>query len=142
MDDAATGGRRNLRLESGNRRRTEVQIYMVLFYDTRIRPTVLKEWAKVNLPNMDLSRPEIPEEDVDPEDSHLFKDTKVLLCFKNEVARGLYEKEDEEIKSIVRARREQDLLIKSVHNADEQVRLELVHEYQKCAAFFILCILD
>ena len=74
---------------------------MSLYYDARIRPVVTKEWAETNLLNMDFSRAEIPEEQVDPKDSSLFKDTKIPLCFKNDVARKLYDLEEEEIKEKV-----------------------------------------
>ena len=131
MEDVAEGGRRKLNLDNGvRRRRTEVHVYMTLYYDTRIRPTVLKEWK--NMPNMDLGRSEAREGLVESDDSHLFKDTKIPLCFKNEVARRLYEAEEESIKSIVRTKREEDLLVKSVHNVSEEVRLELVQEYHRC----------
>ena len=116
---------------------------MSLYYDTQIRPTIVKEWGEVNLPNMDFSRPEVPEEQVDPEDSHLFKDTKIPLCFKNNVAQRLYEAEEEAIKAIVRSKRENDLLIKTVYNVSgEEERLELVREYQKYVARLIPCILN
>ena len=132
MDDVAVGGRRKLNLESGvPRRRTEVQVYMSLHYDLRIRPTVLKEWAEAKIVNMDFSRPEVPEEEIGPGDSHLFKDTKVPICFKNEVARRLFEEEEEVIKAEVRSKREADLLTKSVHNLGEEERMELVQEYHK-----------
>ena len=118
-------------------------MYMSLYYDTRIRPTVVKEWGEVNLPNMDFSRPEVPEEQVDPEDSHLFKDTKIPLCFKNNVAQRLYEAEEEAIKAIVRSKRENDLLIKTVYNVSgEEEQLELVREYQRYVARLIPCILN
>jgi len=111
---------------------------MALYYDTRIRPTVVKEWAEVNIPNMDFSGPvEIPEDQVDPEESSLFKDTKIPLCFKNLVAQRLYETEEEEIKEAVRSRREADLLTKTVYNASEEDRLELVRAYQKYVTGFI-----
>jgi len=113
-------------------------VYMTLYYDTRIRPVVVKEWAEADLPNMDFSRPEeVPEEEVDPEDSSLFKDTKIPLCFKNNVAQRLYEAEEDEIKEKVRSRREADLLTKTVYNASEEERLELVRKYQKYATGFI-----
>ena len=107
---------------------------MALYYDARIRETVVKEWSEANLPNMNFSgsHPEPPESDVDPEDSHLLKDIKIPLCFKNSVAQRLYEAEEDEIKKVVRSRREDDLLIKTVHNVREEERLELVREYQKC----------
>ena len=50
---------------------------------------------------MDFSRSEVPEEEVDPEDSVLMKNTKIPLCFKNNVAQQLYHDEDDEIKDVV-----------------------------------------
>lgn len=42
-DDGALSGRRDLRLEDRRPRKwSEVQVYMSLYYDTRIRPTILK----------------------------------------------------------------------------------------------------
>lgn len=104
---------------------------MSLYYDTRIRPVVVKRWAEANLPNMDFSRKEVPEEEVDPEDSSLFKDTKIPLFFKNLVAQQLYDAEDDAIKEVVRSQRDAVSLVKTVHNTDEEGRLELVREYQK-----------
>ena len=109
---------------------------MTLYYDTRIRPTVVKEWDEAKIMNMNFSgsQPEMPENQVDCEDSHLLKDIRIPLCFKNSVAQRLYEAEEEEIKEIVRSKREDELLVKTPHNVREDERLELVQEYQKCAA--------
>ena len=104
---------------------------MSLYYDTRIRPTVVKRWTEAPIPNMDFSGLEIPEDQVDPEDSALLKDTKIPLRFKNEVAQELYNAEEEEIKEAVRSKREADLLAKTVHNTTGDTRLELVQYYQK-----------
>ena len=104
---------------------------MSLYYDTRIRPIVVKKWAEANIPNMDFSREEVPEEEVDPEDSALFKDTKVPLFFKNLIAQQLYDVEEEEIKSEVRSKRDAEILIMTVYDADEEARLELVREYHR-----------
>ena len=91
---------------------------MSLYYDSRIRPVVVEQWAQANLPNMDFScsGPEIPEEEVEPEDSALMKDPKIPLCFKNDVAQKLYDTEDEEIKEAVRSKRGADLLVRTVYN--------------------------
>ena len=115
---------------------------MNLYYDARIRPIVVKEWAEASLPNMDFSRSEVPEEQVDSEDSHLFKDTKIPLCFKNDIAQRLYEAEEEAIKEIVRSKREEDLLIKTVYCVGEEERLELIREYQKYVTHFMPRILN
>ena len=143
LEDVATGGRRKLKLEGGApRKRTEVQVYMTLYYDTRIRPVVVKEWAEANIPNMDFSRSEVSEDQVDPEDSHLLKDTKIPLCFKNNVAQRLFKDEEEDIKEVVRLTRDADTLIKNVHTASEEERRELVREYHRYAVGFIPRILN
>ena len=104
---------------------------MGLYYDTRIRKVVVEKWAEANLPNMDFSHEEIPEKEVDPEDSSLFKDTKVPLFFKNLIAQELYDAEEVAIKEEVRSTRETELLVKTVYDANEEDRLELVREYHK-----------
>ena len=130
--DDATGGRRDLRLEDpAPRKRSEVQVYMSLYYDTRIRPIVVKRWAETNIQNMDFSRTEIPEDLVDPEDSSLFKDTKIPLCYKNSIAKELYNAEEDQIKEAVRSKREADSLAKTVHNTNGEEKLDLVRTYQK-----------
>lgn len=134
-DENATSGRRNLHLDtSAPRKRSELQVYMSLFYDTRIREIVVERWADARIPNMDFSGSSaaIPESQVDSEDSSLFKDTKIPLCFKNLVAQELYDAEEEEIKVEVRSKREAGALIKTVYNAgSEEERLEIVREYRK-----------
>jgi len=135
-DDNSTGGRRNLRLEDhAPRKQTELHAYMALFYDTRIRATVVKRWAETHIPNMDFSggSAEVPEDEVDPEDSSLFKDTKIPICFKNHVAQELYDAEEEEIKAEVRSKRAgADPSIKTVFNAaSETGRMEIVQGYRK-----------
>jgi len=108
---------------------------MSLFYDTRIRQTVIERWAVTHIPNMDFSgsSTDIPEDQIDAEDSLLFKDTKIPLCFKTHVSQELYEAEEEEIKAAVRSKREEGPSIThaTVYDADEERRLELVRAYQK-----------
>lgn len=106
---------------------------MTLYYDKRIRPTLLERWAEANLPNMDFSggAPKIPEEKIDPKDSALLKDDEVPLCFKNHIAQELYEAEEESIKEAVRLRRDKDMSIKTIYDVDEEDRLELVRDYHK-----------
>ena len=130
------GGWQTLSLETGYQKRTEVQVYMSLYYDMQIWSTVVKEWNQVNIPNMDFSgsQPEILKNQVDPEDSHLFKDTKIPLFFKNSVAQQLYEAEEDEIKEKVWLKCEGNILIRTVYNLDEKEWLELVQEYQKYVA--------
>ena len=61
---------------------------MSLYYDERIRPTAVKEWDEAGITNMSFSgsHPEIPEDQIDSEDSHLLKDINIPICFKNSVA--------------------------------------------------------
>lgn len=134
-DDNATGGRRKLHLEDPpSRKRSEVQVYMSLFYDMRIRETVKQRWSETGIQNMDFSRTELPEDEIDPEESSIFKDTKIPLAYKNQIAHELYEAEDEGIKQVVRLTREAEHLMKTVHNTDGADRLELIQEYQRCVA--------
>ena len=106
---------------------------MALYYDSRIRQVIIERWKEAVIPNMDFSGglPDIPEDQVDAEDSSLFKDTKVPLCFKNHVAQELYAAEEEEIKAIVRSKRNADSSITTVYDADEEERLKLIREYQR-----------
>lgn len=116
---------------------------MSLYYDKKIRRTAVKEWEEAKIPNMDFSGsgPGIPEDQVDSQDSYLFKDTKVPLYFKNCVTQWLYEAEEEEIKQIVRSTCEEKLLTKTAYSLCEEEWLELVEEYQKYATSFVPCIL-
>lgn len=126
------GGKRKLHLEDPPPRvRSEVQIYMSLYYDERIRATVQERWAAAKLQNMDFSREEIPEDEVDPEDSALLKDTKIPLFYKNLVAQQLYDVEEERIKDQVKATRDAEGLVKTVYNTNGEERQELVRGYQK-----------
>lgn len=139
-DDTTMGGQQTLNLEVSSRKMSEVQMYMSLYYDMRIRSTVVKEWKETKIPNMDFSglHPEVPENQIDPKDSHLFKDIKIPLCFKRSVAQRLYEAEEEEVQS----KHEQRLLIKTIYVIGEEERLELVQEYQKYVTGSVLCILN
>jgi len=134
-DDSVTGGRRNLRLQDRRpRKRSEVQIYMALYYNDRIRSVVVKRWTETGV-NMNFGRSDIPEDEIDPEDSALLKDTQIPICFKNQVAQELYDGEDDDIKDVVRLRRETELSIKTVYTAaNDEERMELVRDYQKSVA--------
>ena len=50
---------------------------------------------------MDVVHSETPKDHVDPEDSALLKDMKILLTFKNQIAQELYDVEAEAIKDLV-----------------------------------------
>ena len=104
---------------------------MALYYDTRIRPVVVKRWTEAKITNMDFSHIEVPEDQIDPEDSSLLKDTKIPLSFKNQIAQELYDAEDEAIKAAVRSKRETESAIKTVYNASDEERMVLVQEYQR-----------
>lgn len=139
VDENVCSGRRRLHLEdTPPRKRSEVQVYMCLFYETRIREEVKRQWAATGISNMDFSGSEIPEDQVDPGESAVFKDTKIPLCYKNLVTQELYEAEEEEIKQAVRLTREEEHLIKTVYNTGGGDRQELVREYQRYATTFVL----
>lgn len=102
---------------------------MSLFYDERIRQVVVERWAATNLP--DFKGSDIPENQVDPEDSALLKDTRIPLHFKNAVAQALYDAEEEEIKEQVRSKRDEDLYASNIRNVSDEKRVELVRAYQR-----------
>ena len=139
-DDHALGGRRNLRLDDHiPRKRSELQVYMSLYYNDRIRQTVIDRWAKTGVTGMDFSRSEVqvPEDEISPEDSSLLWDTKIPLCFKNQIAKELYDAEEDGIKETVRSKRESEMEVKTVYDASEEDRLELVQGYQRLAVGFM-----
>ena len=110
---------------------------MSLYYDTRIRDVVVKEWAESKIQYMG-GRPqtstatEDTATDTDRDDaSYIFKDMPIPLSFRNNIARKLYEKEDEAIIASVKLKRKEDLLKKTVYTANEEDRLELVRDYKK-----------
>lgn len=138
-DENVAGGKRKLHLEdTPPQKRSEVQVYMALYYETRIREVVKQRWAAAGISNMDFGGQEIPEDQVDPEESSVFKDTKIPLFYKNMVAQGLYEAEEEAIKAHVRLVREEEHQIKTVYNTTSTERIELVREYQRYATDFSL----
>ena len=104
---------------------------MALYYDERIRPTVVERWAAAATTNMDVVHSETPEDHVNPEDSALLKDMKIPLTFKNQIAQELYNVEAEAIKDLVRLKHKVDLFVRTVYNTSKEDRLELVRDYQK-----------
>ena len=113
--------------------KTEVQMYMILYYDTRIRETVVKRWEKDRVECME-SRVEvnIPESEIDPEDSFLMKDPKIPISYKNAIAQKLYDAESEVIKAEVLLQREaRHMSGRTVRTENEGERLALVREYHK-----------
>lgn len=132
--ESVAGAQRNLHLEDGvPRKKSELQMYMILYYDSRIRETVVKQWAEDRIPSME-SRVEvnIPENEIEPHDSFTMKDPKIPISYKNAIAQKLYEAESEAIKFEVRSQREAWLENgRTVHTKDEDERLALVRDYQR-----------
>jgi hypothetical protein len=142
----ALGSHRNLHLEEGAaRKKSEVQMYMILYYDDRIREIVVRRWAEDRVPSLE-SRVEvpIPEDQIDPQDSFTMKDPKIPITYKTAVAQELYNAEPEVIKANVRSHREAyGPGGKTVRTDDEDERLTLVREYQRyvCGGcIFYLCL--
>ena len=109
-------------------------MYMILYYDDRIRETVASRWAKVRVPNLECTvEVNVPESEISREDSFLLKDPRIPITFKNEIAQELYEAESKEIKAKVRSEREtwQPGSDQTVRTDDEDDRLALVREYHK-----------
>ena len=108
-------------------------MYMVLYYDTRVRSTVLARWAKDRIPILESKEKEtIPESDVESHESSVFKDTRIPISFKKAIAAELYKDETEEIKAEVRSKREAGPVYKNVYDVtQESERMELIDEYQK-----------
>lgn len=96
---------------------------MTLFYESRIRPTVLLRWAKDN-----ATHPErITAQDTTREDEA----TKIPIAFKTTIAQELWDVEDEAIKKEVRSYRKQEPTAKTVYNTEGGERRKLVREYAK-----------
>ena len=109
-------------------------MYMILYYDDRIRETVASRWAKVRVPNLECTvEVNVPESEISHEDSFLLKDPRIPITFKNEIAQELYEAESKEIKAKVWSEGEtwQPGSDQTVRTDDEDDRLALVHEYHK-----------
>ena len=80
---------------------------------------------------MNFSHIEVPEDQIDPEDTSLLKDTKIPLCFKNQITQELYDVEDEAIKAAVQSKRETKSAIKTIYNTSDEECMVLVQEYQR-----------
>ena len=101
--DNATKTYWDLHLEDcAPRRRSELQMYMVLFYDDRIRETVMNRWAKVCVLSLEcMVEVNVLENEIGREDSFLLKDQRIPITFKNEIAQELWDAESNEIKAKV-----------------------------------------
>ena len=108
-------------------------MYMILYYDSHIRETVLKRWAEDHPPGSESGvEVNIPETEIEPHESHDMKDSKISISYKHAVAMELYENEPEEIKVEVQLQREAwNKNGKTVRTANDKDRLSLVREYQK-----------
>ena len=77
-------------------------MYMILYYDSRIRETVVKCWAEDGVPNLEYqTKVDIPEDKIAPHDSFDMKDPKIPISYKAAIARRLYKAESEVIKADV-----------------------------------------
>lgn len=131
--DNGSNGNTNLGLEdSWPRKRSELQIYMSLYYDSRIRKIVLERWAEERLPQFEANPTlEIPEDEISLEESAIFKDFKIPISYKNAIAQQLWENEDEAVKSHVRSQRETETDPKTVYNTQGDERLGVLNQYVK-----------
>lgn len=130
----STGKGRNLHLEEGMpRKKSDVKMYMTLYYDAKIRETVVKDWAKDPVEILE-SRVQvtIPDNEIEPHESFLFKDPKIPISYKKKIAQKLFNAESEAIKAEVRTQKEAWQYGKTVRTSDEEERVELVRQYQKC----------
>jgi phage protein D len=127
---------RNLNLQEGiPRKKSEVQMYMILYYDTRIRQTVVKRWAQDRVEKLE-SRVKVttPDNEIESHESFDLRDPKIPVSYKHAIAQQLYKVESETIKAEVRKQREawhSDLTLKTVRTDDEDERLALVRQYHK-----------
>ena len=130
----ALGSHRNLHLEEGAaRKKSKVQMYMILYYDERICEIVVRCWAEDHVPSLE-SRVEVwtPEDQIDPQDSFTMKDPKIPITYKTAITQKLYNAELEVIKANVRSHREAyGPGSKMVCTDNEDERLALVCEYQR-----------
>jgi len=110
-------------------------MYMTLYYDSRIRQTVLKRWAEGRAGMEYSAELTIPEGEIEPHESCIYKDGKISIGFKTAVAQELYENETEAIKAEVRSKREES--VKTVYNTSGDERMELIHSYQKYACSLV-----
>ena len=106
---------------------------MSLYYESRIRKTILERWAKEKVPQLEieLSPETVIPEDVLPEESAIFKDVTVPISFKNLIAQELWEKEEEAIKRHVRSTRDAQNSVKTVYNTEGEERLDLLRQYAR-----------
>ena len=136
--ESTLAGHRNLHLEDGPvRKKSEVQMYMILHYD-RIRETIAKRWEEDRVASLEAKEVDLPNGLFDSRDSFSVKDQKIPINYKTSIARQLYEEEPEAVKVEVRAQREAwHPSGRSVRTDDDEERLELVREYHKCVHIWL-----
>jgi len=104
---------------------------MTLYYDSRIRETVVERWAKDRVPNLESAlEVNIPENEIEPHESYSLKDFKIPIAYKRTIAQELYEAESEAIKAEVRAKQEAQYG-DGVTDGDPSEQKEMVRGYQK-----------
>jgi hypothetical protein len=108
-------------------------MYMILYYDTRIREVVVKCWAEDQVECMEFgAEANVPENDIDPQDSFILKDLRIPIAYKTAIAQKLYAAESEVIKAEVRTQREAwQPGGKTVRTNDEDEQRALVEEIQR-----------
>lgn len=133
VEEDGSSGCLNLHLEESIPRKcSEVQIYMTLYYESRIRKTVLACWAQNQIPQFKLNTTlVIPENEIAPEESPIFKDIKIPISYKNAIAQELWEKEEEAIKNHVQSQHGVEAITSMVCNTNGEERMELLHQYIK-----------
>lgn len=127
---------RNLRLEDGvPRKKSLIQMYMILYYDSQIQETVCKCWAEDHVPNLESNvEVNILESKINPQDSFKLKDPKIPISYKKAIAKIMFEGKSELIKSNVHVQQEawhEGAYGATVCTDDDETRQLLVREYQR-----------
>lgn len=115
-------------------------MYMILYYDSRIRDAVVEGWAVDRVERLEYrAEVNIPEDKIHPHDSYNFKDPKIPITYKNSVAQRLYAAESDVFKAHIRTQLEAwNDNGTTVHTNDEDERLTLVREYHKYVRVLML----
>ena len=109
-------------------------MYMILYYDSWIRATVVKCWDEDSVPGLEPQvEVNIPENEIEPHESYSLRDPKIPISYKKAIAQKLYEAESEVVKAEVRRQREVWRENgTTIHTEDKDERKVLVREYQRC----------
>jgi hypothetical protein len=119
-------------------------MYMILYYDTRIREVIVKRWEGGDrVESMEWKGGiTIPDEDIEPHESFTFKDPKIPISYKKAIAEILYNAESDVTKAEVRRQREawySDGTLRTVLTDNDEERLTLVRQYQKYVELWLRC---